>query len=162
MLEVIEHPNPVLLARAELIMSFDLSTCQLVEEMALAMYSSGGVGLAAPQVGHSRRVVLIDPTGGDDTNSLVAMINPVVTWVSDQKVVGEEGCLSLPGIRLQVPRAVAVTVEYHDVMGNLKRLECRDEYTARIIQHEVDHLDGVMMLDRVGPFARKLAMKGHR
>jgi len=162
MLEIVEHPNTVLLSPASHVASFDVELKKLVEEMTMTMYASGGVGLAAPQVNVSKRIVLIDPSEGNEANKLVAMINPVVTWVSDQKALGEEGCLSLPGVRLQVPRAVAVNVEYHDVVGNVHQWACSDAWTARIIQHEVDHLDGFMMLDRASLLARKLGMKGTR
>lgn len=162
MLKIIDYPNPILSVRALHVTNFDEEIKILIEEMIVTMYATGGVGLAAPQVGCSQRIVIIDPSAGEDANNLVAMINPVVTWVSEQKVVSEEGCLSLPRVRLQVPRSIAVNVEYHDAMGNHKLLQCRDVYMARIIQHEVDHLDGLTMLDRVGPLARKLALKGHK
>lgn len=162
MLEVVEHPNVVLTTAAQEITVFDGELRQLIDEMAAAMYQMGGVGLAAPQVNVSKRVLLIDPTGGEEANQLVAMINPVVFWTSSSMEVGTEGCLSLPGVRLQVPRSVAVNIEYHDVMGNVHRMSCTDAWKSRIVQHEIDHLNGVMMLDRVGPLARKLAMKGKK
>lgn len=162
MLKLVEHPNAVLSTPAEGVIIFDSELRHFLDEMAVVMYLSRGVGLAAPQVGVSKRALLIDPSGGDEANKLQVLINPVVIWTSDEKQMGTEGCLSLPGVQLQVPRSVAVTVEYHDSTGQARRLECRDAWTARIIQHEIDHLNGYMMLDRVGPLARKLAMKGNK
>lgn len=139
---------------------FDDELKKLTEEMAELMYASAGVGLAAPQIGVSLRVLVIDSSNGEEPNKLLVMINPVITWASPEKHTGEEACLSMPGIFLQVNRSVSVKVEYHDVMGNVQRLECDDRWLSRIIQHEIDHLNGKTMLDRIGFLARKMALKG--
>jgi len=159
MLEIVSYPHEVLKQKASKVESFDDELKRLISDMAEAMYTSRGVGLAAPQVNLSRRVLLIDPSGGDDSNQLVAVINPEVFWRSDVMEVGPEGCLSLPGVTLQVPRHASVNIEYHDIMGNVQRMAAHG-FRARVLQHEIDHLDGVTMLDRVGRVARKLAMKG--
>ena len=162
MFEVVRHPHDVLSATAQPVTAFDDELKKLVDAMTFVLYASDGVGLAAPQINVSRRVVLIDPSSGEAANQLLVLINPRVTWVSPETAGAEEGCLSVPGVRLQVQRALAVDVEYHDMMGTVQRLASRDAMQARIIQHEVDHLDGVMMMDRVGPLARRMAMKGNR
>lgn len=159
MLKLVKYPNEVLTRPCDLVTEFNDELSALVEGMTNIMYASDGVGLAAPQVGVSRRVLLIDPTGGEDANALMALINPRVTWRSPEQEVGGEGCLSLPGAILQVPRSVAVDVEYHDVMGK-QQVRRFTEFDARVVQHEVDHLDGVLMIDRVGRLARTLVMKG--
>lgn len=156
MLKIVEYPDPILLRQAEGVTTFDAELRSLVDAMAEAMYSSEGVGLAAPQVSRSQRVLLIDPSGGEEANGLVVMINPRVTWRSPEQELGEEGCLSMPGVGLTVPRAISVDVEYHDVMGKPQKMPCTG-FKARVVQHEVDHLDGVMMVDRLGKLGRKLA-----
>lgn len=141
------------------ISSFDSELQQLVDSMAVMMYSNDGVGLAGPQAGVSRRLVLIDPSSGEEANQLMALINPKVIWSSSEREVEQEGCLSLPRMVLQVPRSLAVDVEYHDVKGASHKMRC-EGLRARIVQHELDHLDGVMMFDRVGDMTRRLALKG--
>ena len=122
------------------------------------MYSSAGVGLAAPQVGLTDRILVMDPSAGDQSNQLRVLINPEVTWRSPEEELREEGCLSLPGVRLQVLRPFAVEVRYNDLHG-IEHVIRYGEWLARIAQHEIDHLDGVVMVDRVGPLARRSALR---
>lgn len=159
MLKLVKYPEAVLTRQCSPVAEFNDELRALVDGMAEIMYTEEGVGLAAPQVGVSKNVLLIDPSGGEEANGLVALINPRVTWRSPEQEVSQEGCLSLPGAILQVPRSIAVDVEYHDVMGNLQ-VRRFTEFEARIVQHEVDHLDGVLMIDKVGRLARTLVMKG--
>ena len=158
MLDLVEYPNDVLVGSTELISTFDRSLKDLVESMAERMYLSSGVGLAAPQVGVTRKVVLIDPSAGDEANQLTVMVNPRVTWQSEEVAPGDEGCLSLPGVVTRVFRALAVDVEYYDVEGVMQTVRCTG-FKARIAQHEIDHLDGIMMIDRVGHLSRMQALK---
>ena len=158
MLDLVEYPNDVLVGSTELISTFDRSLQDLVESMAERMYLSSGVGLAAPQVGVTRKVVLIDPSAGDEANQLTVMVNPRVTWQSEEVAPGDEGCLSLPGVVTRVFRALAVDVEYYDVEGVMQTVRCTG-FKARIAQHEIDHLDGIMMIDRVGHLSRMQALK---
>jgi peptide deformylase len=158
MLDIVEYPDPILSQHCHEVTAFDAGLRDLVGSMAEAMYASHGVGLAAPQVRWKERILLIDPSGGEEANQLVALINPRVTWRSPETEAGEEGCLSLPGVQLLIPRAAAVDVEYHDPMGVAQKMRCVG-FKARIVQHEVDHLDGIVMLDRIGFLARKLALK---
>lgn len=163
MLNVVEFPNSVLTTKAtEVVVFDDVVLKNLIDQMVTTMYASGAVGLAAPQVNVSKRIVVIDHSVGEETNSLLVMINPVLLWTSDEHVAGEEGCLSLPGVVLNVNRSAVIDVEYHDVMGVVQRMSCHDKLKSRIIQHEVDHLNGIMMIDKVGSLTRKLAMKGYR
>lgn len=126
--------------------------------MVETMYDGKGVGIAAPQVEVMQRVVIIDPSAGEEASQLLAMINPRVTWQSPKVVTEVEGCLSLPGMVLQVTRPCSVDVVYNDVMGIEHHVKC-DGHKARIVQHELDHLDGILMFNRVGDLARKIAMK---
>lgn len=158
MIEIVGFPHSALAALAEDVTVFDQELRQLLKDMAEAMYVGGGVGLAAPQVNVLKRILVIDPSSGEDSNKFMVMINPRVTWQSETTATGPEGCLSLPGVSLYVARPSAVNVEYNDVNGTLRQAVCT-EFPARIVQHEVDHLNGITILDRVGPMARKLAMK---
>ncbi len=158
MLDIVEYPSPILSQKCHDVTDFNVGLRDLVNSMAEVMYASNGVGLAAPQIGWKERILLIDPSGGEEANLLTVLINPRVTWRSPEQQVGEEGCLSLPGVVVQVQRALTIDVEYHDVMGSLQRMRCT-ELKSRIVQHEVDHLDGIVMLDKIGFLARKLAVR---
>jgi peptide deformylase len=158
LLTLVEHPDPRLTSQCTDVSVFDAVLDKLVDSMIDVMYTKAGVGLAAPQVGVLQRLVIIDPSGGDEANQLVALINPSVTWRSVEKETDAEGCLSMPGTILQVPRSVAVDVEYHDVKGLRQIMRCTG-FKARIVQHEVDHLDGIMMFDRASNLARMIAKR---
>jgi peptide deformylase len=157
LLKIIEYPN-LSTRPAHDVTTFGPELRKLVDEMAEAMYAGNGVGLAAPQVAVDSRVLLIDPSAGEDSIQMTAMINPRVTWSSPEMEADAEGCLSLPGVQLQVPRHVAVEVEYYDLMGT-KRLMRYAGFASRIAQHEIDHLSGYVMLNRVGPLARREAFR---
>lgn len=122
--------------------------------MAFTMKSAPGVGLAAPQVGHSLRLIVIDPSAGENEKELKVLINPrIVERFGEEEC--EEGCLSVPGYTLTISRNTAVMLEALDIEGREIRLELRD-YPARIVQHEIDHLDGILIVDRVSPLKRSL------
>ena len=161
MLDLVEYPSKDLKWSCAPVTRFDALLKALADEMATAMYAGDGVGLAAPQVGATSRVLVMDPSGGKENGQLLVMVNPEVTWAAKQQVMGEEGCLSLPGIRLQVPRAVSVEVKYFDLEGKEQVVRWAG-WQSRIAQHEIDHLDGILMLDRVGPMQRQLALKSLR
>lgn len=159
MVSVLRYPDRTLSVVCDRVEQFDDDIKRLIDDMTEAMYVGGGVGIAAPQIGVHKRVLLIDPSGGEVAGNLVTMINPVVTWHSLEQETDGEGCLSLPGMVLQVQRSVAVDVEYSDVVGTVHS-ERLTGFAARIVQHEIDHLDGLTILDRVGSFTKKLALKG--
>lgn len=142
--------------KAKKIGAIDDSIRRLAQEMAELMYSSGGVGLAAPQVGESLRLIVVDPTGGEHKEEMFALINPRVVASSGQ-YEDEEGCLCLPGLRLPVRRALEVTVEGQDLEGNPVSRQARG-LLSRILQHEIDHLDGRLFVDRL-PLLKRIAMK---
>ena len=161
MLDLIEYPSSILNEQCDDVSVFDAGLRSFVDNMVEAMYASGGVGLAAPQVGSSLRIAIIDPSGGEEANRLVTLINPRVTWRSSEEALGEEGCLSLPGVTLQVPRSLSVRVDYDDAAGSHHSMAL-DKQVARIAQHEIDHLDGIVMLDRVSSLTRRMALKDMR
>jgi peptide deformylase len=157
-LDVVEYPNQTLLNSCVTVTQFDPSLAAFAEQMMETMYAYGGVGLAAPQVGDARRLLVVDSSDGKDSCWLMVLVNPRITKRSSEVEAGEEGCLSLPGVKLMVPRSLAIDVEYHDLKGKLQLFSFSGLH-SRIIQHEVDHLDGKMMLDRVGPMQRRQALK---
>ncbi len=139
-LEVIKAGNPVLKQIAKPITKIDSRLRHLMDDMAETMYKCDGVGLAAPQIGQSIRLVVIDVGEG-----ILELINPVITK-KEGKVVDSEGCLSVPGIFGDVERAERVTVEYTTRFNKRRTLKA-DGLLARCIQHECDHLDGVLFID---------------
>jgi peptide deformylase len=150
--------DPVLRARAREIDRFDEQFEAEVGQMARIMDDALGIGLAANQVGQLSRV-LVYRVAEDDP--LTALANPVIEWASDETATDEEGCLSLPGVLVEVERAVRIRVRGQDERGNFVLLDAAD-LEARVIQHEIDHLDGVLILDRTSREQRKQAMRALR
>ena len=152
--QIRQYPDPVLRMRANEIESFDDDLRRLVERMTELMQDANGVGLAGTQVGTLQRLFVIQPTAEDDPRALV---NPVLVDQSDETVSDTEGCLSLQGVTVPVERALKVTVEGKDETGADVRLEL-EEHPARVAQHELDHLDGILIIDRTTPEARREAL----
>jgi peptide deformylase len=155
-LEVKTFGDPVLKTRAARVKEFDDALLRLTEEMLVTMREREGVGLAANQVGRLRRVLV----AGIEEDEYV-LINPVIEARSDETEVLAEGCLSIPGILVDVERPVAVTVSGQDAAGEELRFEA-EGLLARVFQHEVDHLDGVLILDRTDWESRKAALREWR
>jgi peptide deformylase len=155
--EIIAHPNPALKQAAyEVDPATDKELVRLVHDMAKAMYEAPGVGLAATQVGVQKRVVVFDLDDG-----LVALCNPVVLDASEEREIDDEGCLSLPGITVPVERACEIKAEGLALDGARLRIEASG-LMARVLQHEIDHLDGVLIIDRAAPEDRKEALRRYR
>jgi peptide deformylase len=127
----------------------------LVADMFETMYAEDGVGLAAPQVGIGQRVIVIDPR--EDGVKALALVNPEIVLVGDELDRAEEGCLSIPGLKEIVERAAMVEVTGLDLEGAPVRVAATG-CLARILQHEIDHLDGILFIDRVSPLKRKLLL----
>jgi peptide deformylase len=121
---------------------------QLIKEMLQTMYSADGIGLAAPQVAVSKQVIVVDTDPDEAANSPLVLINPQICQRSDDLAVDQEGCLSIPGVYLDVTRPDAIEVAYKDEQGRPQK-RWATELLARAIQHEIDHLTGVMFVDRV-------------
>ena len=137
---------------------FDGALAAEAQRMGELMHDALGVGLAATQLGVLHRVLVYRAHSEDP---LTVLVNPQVEWLSDELEVAEEGCLSLPGVHLEVERAQALRVRARDQHGEQLTIEA-EGLSARIIQHEVDHLDGVLILDRVSREQRKQAMRAMR
>ena len=149
------YGDPVLKSRATPVDRFDETLRNQVARMAGIMTDAFGVGLAAPQLGISQRV-LVYRVGQDAP--VIALVNPEVDWKGEESEQMEEGCLSIPGIQLDVDRPVHVRVRAHDEQGDERTVEASG-LEARVIQHEIDHLDGVLILDRASREARKEAIR---
>lgn len=155
--EVVKWPEPVLAKRGEPVTAFDESLRTLVEEMFESMYAAQGIGLAAPQIAISRRIAVIDVSFGKNPEEKIALINPEIV-VSEGRQVEEEGCLSLPEIREKVTRAERVKVRAQNVAGEWFEVE-GEELLARALLHEIDHLDGVLFIDRISRLKRELVLR---
>jgi peptide deformylase len=147
--------DPVLKSRATPVDRFDDSLRQQVSRMAGIMNDALGVGLAAPQLGISQRL-LVYRVGPDAP--LIALANPEIEWASDEREGSDEGCLSIPGVMVDVERPVHVRVRAQDEQGESRSVEASG-LEARVIQHELDHLDGVLILDRTTRDERKRALR---
>ncbi len=153
--KVVKWGDPVLETPASAVTNFDTPELrQLIDDMFETMYANKGVGLAAPQIGLSQRLAVVDVSAGEDPAMKRVLINPTIT-IREGRVVDEEGCLSIPGFRENVARASLVVVEGKDVEGNDVRLEA-EELMSRAFQHEIDHLDGILFLQHLSPLKRDL------
>ena len=147
------YGDPALRTRAREVTEFDASLLALVEDMRETMKAYNGVGLAANQVGVLQRVLVVDVPQEDGPRVRHALVNPVIDQRSGS-VKGEEGCLSIPGLYEEVSRSRKIRVRAKDETGRPVEFEAED-YLARAIQHEVDHLDGVLFVDRLSPLRRQ-------
>lgn len=149
--DVVLFPDPVLRKETEEITAFDDELKGVVEGMFERMFESQGVGLAAPQVGLSMRLFVLNDEGDKDKPERnLALINPTIKSFGGKKTRHEEGCLSLPGVHADITRPEKCVVHHFDVEGNEVEKEY-DGFVARIIQHEYDHLQGVLLVDRMTP-----------
>ena len=148
--------DPVLTMPADPVETFDKELRVLVKDLTDTMLDAPGAGLAAPQIGVSLRVFTYDVE-----DNLGHLVNPVISVVSDETQDGEEGCLSFPGLAFPTPRKQRVVVSGFNMHGDPVTVE-GSSLLARCIQHEVDHLDGILFIDRMDPEQRKLAMRAIR
>ena len=155
--QVVKWPEPVLAKRGEEVTVFDDALKTLVDEMFESMYLAQGIGLAAPQIALSKRITVIDVSFRKNPSDKIALINPEIIH-AEGKQVEEEGCLSLPEIREKVVRASKVKVKAQDVTGKWFEVE-GEELLARALQHEIDHLDGVLFIDRISRLKRELVLR---
>jgi peptide deformylase len=153
-------PAEILRAKAEPVADsqFTPELVATLENMAETMYTENGIGLAAPQVGISKRMIVIDVPEGEERNSrLRALVNPRIVEKSGT-IIWEEGCLSFPGVTADVTRAAQIRIQYRNPLGEAQELVAED-LEAVCIQHEVDHLDGINFVDYLSPLKRKLLLR---
>lgn len=156
-LTIVKYPEPVLQQPGEPVTEFNDELRQFVADMFETMYSAQGIGLAAPQVGVSKRVTVIDLSCGKEPAQKMVLINPEVTY-REGKLYEEEGCLSFPEIREKVVRAAKVKIRAQDEHGKWFEAE-GEELLSRCMQHEIDHLDGVLFIFRISALKRDLALR---
>ncbi len=151
--------DPILRREASAVVSFGADLRALVRDMFETMYHEEGIGLAAPQIGIGQRVIVVDLRREEHPDDEpMALVNPRLTWTSSETAKQTEGCLSIPTLEEVVERPAQVRVEAHDPEG--KRIELfAEDLLARALQHEIDHLDGVLFFDRVSALKRRMLLK---
>ena len=153
-LPILTYPHPTLKQKAEIVKDVGKEIRKLAENMAETMYNAPGVGLAAPQIGQSLQLIVIDPTG-QKAQGLMVLINPKIV-AGEGEVEEEEGCLSIPGFYFKIKRYAKVRVKGYDPLKE-KTVEIEaDGLLARIFQHEIDHLEGTLIIDHLGRVKREL------
>jgi len=156
-LNIVKYPDPVLEKPGEPVTEFNAELRKFVADMFETTYASQGIGLAAPQVGVSKRLTVIDLSQGKDPAQKLVLINPEITF-SEGKQYEEEGCLSFPEIREKVVRAAKVRIRAQDERGKWFEMD-GDELLARCFQHEIDHVDGIIFLFRMSALKRSLNLR---
>jgi peptide deformylase len=155
LLPIIIAPDPRLKVTAEPVKNVDESVRRLMDDMLETMHAANGIGLAAPQVGDKRRVIVVDEDAEPDP---VQMANPELLWVSDEMLNQEEGCLSLPEHYAEVERHNAIHVRYLDYQSEIREREVAG-VLATCIQHEMDHLDGILFVDLISSLKRNMILR---
>jgi peptide deformylase len=156
--QIRQYPDPALRMKAHVIEDFDGDLDRLVQRMEQLLHDATGLGLAATQIGVLQRVFVFH---ADPEEEVTALVNPRLAQGSEERIADDEGCLSLDGVVMPVERHERVTIEASDPQGNDVRLEL-EGLAARIVQHELDHLDGILILDRTTPDARREALAALR
>ncbi|MBR1916150.1 MAG: peptide deformylase [Alphaproteobacteria bacterium] len=159
-----EYPDPILHQKAEVVSKIDDELRLFLDDMLETMYTDHGVGLAAPQVGVSKRMIVIDAEQKEDEEghhqkgNPIALINPEIIYTSEETIFFCEGCLSIPEQRADVERFQKIKVRYQDTTGAVKEIEAED-YLAVVLQHEIDHLDGILYIDHLSRLKRNMLLK---
>lgn len=162
-LPLFEYPHPILHQKAKPVAKVDDSTRKFLDDMLETMYADKGVGLAAPQVGVSERIVVIDAEQHDEDGNYkpgnpMYLVNPEIIYKSEDRIIFCEGCLSVPGQSADVERHQRVKVRYLDYNGKEQEIEAED-YLAVVLQHEIDHLDGILYIDHISRLKRNMLLK---
>ncbi len=160
-LPIITVPDPILRKRALPIERVDDAVRRLADDMLATMYEAPGVGLAAPQVGVSRRLIVADPAGEDATRQPLVLINPEILTLGSEMRTYEEGCLSLPDVKVDIERPTSLTVRFLDRDGRAHEIAATG-LLATVIQHEVDHLEGRLIIDFLSRLKRDMIVRRFR
>jgi peptide deformylase len=155
---IITIPDPVLRKEAQAIERVDDDLRRLMDDMLATMYDAPGVGLAAPQIGISRRLIVMDAARDDEERDPLVMVNPEILDLSDEMRVHEEGCLSIPEVTAEVERPAEIRVAFLDREGKPQEVELEGIW-ATIVQHEIDHLNGVLFIDYLSRLKRDMIVK---
>lgn len=155
--EILHYPDPLLKQKAQPVTEFNGDLRRLADDMVETMYAAPGVGLAAPQVGELKRLMVLDCSAKDEADDLIVAVNPEIV-AGEGECFEEEGCLSVPEYWASVKRQAEVTMRYQDVNGEAQ--ERRAEGLLAVgMQHEIDHLDGILFVDRLSPLKRSIFKK---
>jgi len=155
---ILTAPDPRLKAVSKTVENVDAATRKLIDDMIESMYEADGIGLAAVQIGVPLRVIVMDLDQKDGKKNPRAFVNPVITWRSEELATFEEGCLSVPEIYEEVERAARIKAEFVDRDGTKQLLEA-DGLLATCLQHEMDHLEGVLFIDHLSKLKRSIALR---
>jgi peptide deformylase len=155
---IIKLPDPILRTQSSAVEQVDDDTRRLIDDMLETMYEAPGIGLAAIQVAVPKRLLVLDVTDKDEERNPIAMINPEILRLGDESRVYEEGCLSIPDVLVDIERPSTVTVRYIDREGKQQELNA-DGLLATAIQHEIDHLDGKLIIDFLSRLKRDMVVR---
>ncbi|WP_321367082.1 peptide deformylase [uncultured Desulfuromusa sp.] len=155
--EILHYPDPLLKQKSVPVTEFNDQLKQLAADMVETMYAAPGVGLAAPQVGELQRLIILDCSASDEPNDLLIAVNPEII-AGEGESLEEEGCLSVPGYWASVKRYAKATLRYQDTDGNVHEREA-EGLLAIGMQHEIDHLEGILFVDRLSPLKRSMFRK---
>lgn len=157
-LPILTAPNPILKSKAKRVAVVDDRIRALMDDMLETMYKAPGIGLAAPQVGVLERVIVMDTGKTEETRAPLRMANPEIVWASEADNTYEEGCLSVPEHYSNVVRPAEVRVRYLDETGTQKEIHAA-ELLATVVQHEMDHLDGILFIDHISSLKRNMILR---
>ena len=157
-LPIILLPDPILRKESAPIERIDASLKRLAEDMFTTMYDAPGIGLAAPQVGVSRRLIVMDPARDEDAKTPLIMVNPQILDRGAEMRVHDEGCLSIPDIIAEVERPVLARISYLDLEGKKQEIELEGIWST-LVQHEIDHLNGILFIDYLSRLKRDMVVK---
>jgi peptide deformylase len=155
---ILTIPDPLLRKKAAPIERVDEELCRLADDMLATMYDAPGIGLAAPQIGISRRLIVMDPAKEDQPKTPIVMINPEILDRSAELRVHEEGCLSIPEFTAEIERPAKTRVAYIDREGKQQEMELEGIWST-LVQHEIDHLNGVLFIDYLSRLKRDMVVK---
>jgi peptide deformylase len=158
LLPIITLPDPILRKASEPVDAVDADLKRLVADMFETMYDAPGIGLAAIQVGVPKRLVVLDVSDDDEVKTPLVLVNPKIVRLGEETRVYEEGCLSLPDVRIEIERPASLTLSYRDMEGRSCELEATG-LLATAIQHEVDHLDGRLIIDFLTRLKRDMVIR---
>lgn len=157
-LPIITAPDPRLKLRSAKVKTVDDEVRRLIDDMLETMYAAPGIGLAAIQVGQPKQVIVMDLARDDEPPAPLHLVNPEIVWASDEDATYEEGCLSLPEQYAEVSRPAAIEIEYLDYQGHKRRLKA-EGLKAVCIQHEMDHLEGILFVDHLSALKRNMILR---
>ena len=155
---ILKLPDPILRKKAKPIERVDADLRRLVDDMLATMYDAPGIGLAAPQIGILRRLIVMDPAKDEAPKTPVIMVNPEILQRSDELRVHDEGCLSIPDFTAEIERPARIRVSYLDREGKMQESELEGIW-ATVVQHEIDHLNGMLFIDYLSRLKRDMVMK---